>query len=105
MFATSIGGGAIWCTVMRLRHRLGGKNDSLPLEDDLKSHLRADCLYTRISSRPTLDNENGRTLPLPVPGTDVLSATTHRSSSGPAWFITSNRTGAISTIWPNILTE
>jgi len=38
-------------------------NGGLPPEKDLKSHLRADCLYIGISSGPTLGSEYGRTLP------------------------------------------
>ena len=33
------------------------------LRDDLKSYLRANYVYTGISSSLMLDNENGRTLP------------------------------------------
>ena len=40
-------------------------NDSLPPGNDSKSHLQANCLYTRISSGPS-SNEYGRTLPLPI---------------------------------------
>jgi len=43
---------------------LAESNGSLPPGDDLKGHLQADCLYTGISSGPTLGNEYGKTLPL-----------------------------------------
>jgi len=38
-------------------------NGSLPSGDGLKSHLRADCLYTGISSGPNVRYEYGKILP------------------------------------------
>ena len=46
---------------------LAERNGSLPPDAWMTySHLRADCLYTGISSGPTLGNEYGKPLPLPL---------------------------------------